>query len=90
MSDTDLWEEAVSLHSCSMHKSGTMGSISGTSTDSLAVLLGEGRKLCPLGDDEWYDMLKRAATEKEGAAMPGEWDRLQTSEKCRRMVGYGP
>lgn len=55
-----------------------MGSISGPSSDSLTVLLGEGSKLgCPLGDREWYDTLKRAAPVKEGAAMPGECDRLE-------------
>ena len=54
-----------------------MGSISGTSMVSLAVLLGEDKKpWCPLGDELWKDELKRAAPEKEGAAMPGEWARL--------------
>ncbi len=54
-----------------------MGSISGTSIVSLTVLLGEGNKpWWPLGDGLWKDVLKRAAPEKDGAAMPGEWARL--------------
>lgn len=76
-----LWQPAVtvSLHSCSMQRSGTMGSISGTSIVSLMLLLGEGKKpWCPLGDGLWKDwLLKRAAPEKDGAAMPGEWARLE-------------
>lgn len=74
-----LWQPAVtvSLHSCSMQRSGTMGSISGTSIVSLTVLLGEGNKpWWPRGDGLWKDVLKRAAPGKDGAAMPGEWARL--------------
>lgn len=56
-----------------MHRSGTMGSISGTTIVSLTVLLGDGKKpWCPLGDGLWKDVLNRAAPEKDGAAMPGE------------------
>lgn len=44
--------EPVSLHSCSMHRSGTMGFTSGTTIVSLMVLFGEVSKpCCPLGDD---------------------------------------
>lgn len=56
-----------------------MGSISGTSIVSFTVLLlGQGNKpWWPLGDGLWKDVLKRAAPEKDGAAMPGEWARLE-------------
>lgn len=54
-----------------------MGAISGTSIVSLMVLLGEGNKLwCPLEDGLWKDALNRAAPEKDGTAIPGEWARL--------------
>ena len=62
-----------------------MGSISGPSSDSLMVLLGEGSKLgCPLGDTEWYDTLKRAAPVKEGAARPGECERLDERRREKK------
>lgn len=66
----------VSVHSCSIQRSGKMGSISGIRAVSFRVLLGDARRLCPRVDGEWHDMLKRCAPVKEGAAMPGEWARL--------------
>lgn len=63
----------VSLHTCSMQRSGTMGAISGTSIESLTVLLGEANVLFwPLRYGLWKEALKRDVLEKEGAAMPGE------------------
>lgn len=78
-----LLEPAVtaSLHSCSMQRSGMIGSISGTNTVSLIVLLGDANKpWCPLGDELCKDVLKRATPEKDGAAMPGEWARLRQED----------
>lgn len=67
----------VSLHTCSMQRSGMIGAISGTSIESLTVLLGESNMLFwPLRYGLWKEALKRDALEKEGAAMPGEWARL--------------
>ena len=69
----------ASVQSCSMHRSGRMGSILGSSRVSLEVLLGdwpllgEGPRLGegPLEPWPWKDSLKRDVPEKEGAAMPG-------------------
>lgn len=73
----------VSLHTCSMQRSGMIGAISGTSIVSLTVLLGEGNMLFwPLGYGLWKDVLKRDVLEKEGAAMPGEWARLRKRGEC--------
>lgn len=57
-----------------------MGSFSGSRADSFIVLLGEASKLCPRGEGEWQEMLKRWAPLKDGAAMPGLWERLKTKE----------
>lgn len=66
-----------------------MGSISGTSIVSLTVLLGEGNKpWSPLEDGLWKDVLNRAAPEKEGAAMPGEWARLQKKRIRKEEKGF--
>lgn len=77
----------VSLHTCSMQRSGMIGAISGTSMVSLIVLLGEGNTLFwPLGCGLWKDALKRDALEKEGAAMPGEWARLKGEENDQNTL----
>ena len=66
-----------SVQSCSIHRSGRMGSISGRRSVSLDVLLGDG----PLEHGLWKDSLKRDAPEKEGAAIPGECERLETDRR---------
>ena len=70
-----------------MQRSGTMGSISGTSIVSLAVLLGEVNKpWWPLGDGLLKDVLKRETPEKDGAAIPGEWARLGQKDVGEREI----
>lgn len=59
-----------------------MGSISGTKTVSLTVLLGEANEpCCPLEDGLCKDVLKRATPENDGVAMPGEWARLRQESR---------